>query len=312
VRLVFQVLEEAQGRLYVRDLPKGREWVIWRWGEDKTGLPGVYYDVSPDQQKAILVEAHWSYSATSTECNYIFVLLDLTNPDVPARRLPLGQEVAYIVYYPQWISNSAFVFGVSSKVNSEDNYRELIWEADFSGQPRPSGKTSEYFNKRSLQILEQTRQALKHIPKNLVPEDIEQSSRLITAADCDDVTLHRFEVAVRSCLSLAPSGKRFAVTNLGRSLTVVDLHGGKIQAIRPMAILAGEITQLEQLRWSPDEKWLLFTERHYQKYKTPPGVAHQDSWSQTVAFVRAFSLQSGQGFTLVAGENAFWIKHAAQ
>lgn len=163
------------------------------------------------------------------------------------------------------------------------------------------------FGSRKRAQVERTAEALARLPQNLVPEDLRTPERLVLAPDGAEVTVETFEMLVKSYVSLSPSGRRIAIADRGRSLTVVALDTGAQHRAEAVHLVLREATIIKDIRWSPDEGWVLFTEQHYQRGELPVGVAKPPISRKVVSLIRALEVESGEVVTLVAGENGFWV-----
>jgi len=311
VRLLFRTYAGAEGYLRVRDLPYGDQWVLWQFRTEGQGyaLLRLHATVSPDRRRVLLVEERSSAGGARRE--YVFALGDLATPWTPAIRLTSPGPFAYLVHYPVWLDSSKVIFGVSDRLLSREGYRELVWEMPFAATPIPATASDGYFDDSIAREVERVRTTLALIPDHLVPKDIESymadRAGLVLAPEGSSVTVPAIEALIRSYVTVSTSGRRVAVADLGKRLTVFDRDTKSERQVRPLTVFANEITALEDLRWSPDEEWLLFTERHFQRY-TPLGVAKPGAWEETLSLVRAMAVQTGEVFTLIPGADASWIE----
>jgi hypothetical protein len=132
-------------------------------------------------------------------------------------------------------------------------------------------------------------------------------SQLGLTLDGESLYVPRIEMAVFSSVSLAPTGQLVAVADMGQSLAIITANGRQRHRVRALPVFSKEVTRIDDLHWSPDAKWLLFTERHFQRRAAASGViGHGNSVVESLSLVRAINVASGEALTLVRGENASW------
>jgi len=248
--------------------------------------------------------------AESSTPEYVFLLADLGEPWEQPRRLNTRTAFGYVRDYPVWLDNSSVAFGVSEEPSREDSYRVLRWKAPFTAPAKEAPELARYFRQRTEGEIERTRAALRLIPQGLVPQDIHESigqgHGLILSPDGTSVTVLTFELLIKSYVCLSPSGTKIALANQGKTLTLLDLDAKTQHSVTPLTLFPNERTLLCDIRWSPDEQWVLFTESHYRRF-TALGVMKGNTWAEALALVRAANVKSGEAFTLTLGWDGLWI-----
>jgi len=306
MRLVYQTTSEARrGQWRLRDLPEGLdEWVLWEWTNDpwERRLSTSYCAISGDWRHALFVE-EWLVRAYFPTCT--FALADLAEPLHGGKSVTI-ENTFYLVDYPVWLDNSRFVLGVADGPDRTEGYRQAQFNV-ITGAPEQDPQPPYDYAGRNQAQVERTADALARLPQSLVPEDLRAPRHLVLAPDGADVTVETFEMLVKSYASLSPSGRRIAIADRGRTLTVVALETGAQHRAEAVHLLLREATVIKDIHWSPDEGWVLFTEQHYQRGELPVGVAKPPISRKVVSLVRALEVDSGEVVTLVAGENGFWV-----
>jgi len=336
VRLLFKVVESRSGEVRVRDLPNGHEWIAWRWQSTTDWVVlRVVYAVSPNRERVLLLEERESADISKpAERRYVFALGNLRRPWEPLRSLDPAERITHILDYPVWLDNSTFAIGVSTEPDSAEGYRVFRWSVDTPGGPTEMSADSAYYRELAAEQVARARRALSQVPPGAVPEDVPRwLDRLgVSPWDGGDITTRPFELRRKTHLSLSPSGTKLAIAdNSRRVLTIFDLGTGRKVCVGALSLLLNEATRFLQLRWSPDERWLLFTEEHDHHARSwgmgsRPGGGYEmaltaspaptpepafrplPGWGGLVSFVRAVSVDSSEALTLVVGEDAFWLE----
>ncbi len=128
----------------------------------------------------------------------------------------------------------------------------------------------------------------------------------------NDVTLTQPRVAV------APDGKHFALTSGKDAVFVVTQTGERSYAVSrtlpPTQLLQDEAVRFEHLRWSPDSKYLTFTETHFYPVQYyPPDLARGYPAPRTITpLVRCYGVEKDDIQTVVVGANAFLAAEGVQ
>ncbi len=309
--LLYQTMERPGGELRLCRYASEYERVLWRWRNPEARLLSrPFYSISPDGRRALVVQEEFLWS--SGQGRYTFTLVDLDDADEAAMSLRLKAEFSFLFDYPMWLDNAQVLLGVTDEWKGHKGYRELVWNMN-SGAVALSGRHT--VEQRRQERASGISQVLQHLPRTLVPQDIRswlQDPRslppLELTLDGASLSVPRGQLAIASYVSLAPSGQMLAVADMGRSLAVVTASGLKRQTVQALPVFTKEVTQIEDIHWSPDERWVLFTERHFQRRHPSRGVFGGPYAVEGLSLVRAINTESGEALTLVRGEDASWLR----
>jgi hypothetical protein len=311
VRIAFQAVRPCGGELRVRDAPNGPEWVVWGWRvRPDEELLSSHASLSPDRTRLLLAQEWLTGPERERRCK--LVLADVADPFPHARELEDTEGLVRFRRYPVWLDNSVVSFEAGRTVGSSEVLHEVRWSLKADGPPEQvSGPAGDLGRRADLEV-RRVRDTLARLPRALLPDDLGQAvddgRELTPSPDGLSATLPWIEVLIRSSASVAPSGRMVAIAKLGRSVVVVDDTGGQRQSAPALTIFPGEATVIEELHWGPGDRWLLWTERHYQNTGPPSGVAKGDQWTESLTVVRAMDMQSGDALTLASGEDAFLVR----
>jgi hypothetical protein len=115
----------------------------------------------------------------------------------------------------------------------------------------------------------------------------------------------------RPVAAVAPDGKHVALSAGDGAVLVITRTGTRSyvasRTLSATQLLRDEAVRFQHLRWSPDSKYLTFTETHYypaQYYAPDIGRGYQVPANVT-SLVRLYDLESDDVQTVMVGENAF-------